>query len=828
MSEYTFLGFGMSGSVLFLLWLIILAAVLVLGYFIYRKIIKNGLIARANDLILLEVRVPKKFDREEYENLKTIKDITAISDQFFSSLGSLYEDGIKKVFYGQPVVSFEYIAKDREIIFYIGVPRTYQALLEKQIQSYYPNANIEPSGDFRIFKEGLEISYGMMVSSRSFIYPIKTYEEYEYDTISNITNALSKIGADSRAAIQIVIRPINQAWRGQVDWTMQKIQEGKGVPLGVAWYQKFGYFLGQFSRVSLSAKQEDTFKKITPIQEETQKLLTRKSSKTGFAIQVRILSLAKTKVESETNLKSIFSSFAQFSTPDRNGFKLIRGFPKNQFLTHFILRTFYGFRKMILNSEELASIYHFPSENIDTPGIRWFMAKRAPAPANLPKEGLILGKNTYRGEETIIRLGDEDRRRHLYAIGMTGTGKSTFFESMILQDIKNGKGIAVFDPHGELVEKIMTKIPKERADDIIYFDPADRDRPLGVNLLEWKTKEQKDFLVQEAIQIFYKLFDPNNQGFVGPQFEHWMRNAALTLMDYPEGGTLIEIPKLFTDDGFRQSRIDALQDPVVKAFWTQQMAKTADFHKSEMYNYFISKFGRFMTNITMRNIIGQSKSAFDFREVMDKGKVLLINLAKGEIGEINSNLLGMIFVAKLFTSALSRTDMDEKDRRDFYLYVDEFQNFATDTFASILSEARKFRLDLSITNQYIAQIPENIRDAIIGNVGSLVSFRIGVPDAEFMEKEFDPVANKTDLNNIDAYNAYIKLLVNNAPTKPFSMQTIQDPTVANEKLSSAIKQLSRLKYGRDVAIVESEISHRMRDFSPVNANPEDIVREAKI
>lgn len=827
MSEYTLLGYEVSGTLLFLVWLVVLAAVISVAYLVYRKIIKNGLIARANDLVLLEVRVPKKFEREEYENLKTVKDITAISDQFFSSLGSLYEQGIKKIFYGQPVVSFEYIAKDKEIIFYIGVPRGYQSLLEKQIQSYYPNANIEPSGDFRIFKEGLEISFGMLVSSRSFIYPIKTYTEYDYDTIANISNALSKIGADSRAAIQILVRPINQAWRGQVDWTLQRIQEGKGVPLGVAWYQKIGYFAGQFLKVN-TAKPEESFKKITPIQEETQKLLTRKSEKTGFAVQIRILSLSTTKAESETNLKSIYSAFAQFSTPDRNGFKLIRGFVKNQFLTHFILRTFYGFRKMILNSEELASIYHFPSENIDTPGIRWFMAKRSPAPANLPKEGIVLGKNVYRGEETLVRLGQEDRRRHLYAIGMTGTGKSTFFESMILQDIKSGKGLAVFDPHGELVEKIISKIPKERAEDVIYFDPSDRERPLGVNLLEWKTKEQKDFLVQEAIQIFYKLFDPNNQGFVGPQFEHWMRNAALTLMDYPGGGTLIEIPKLFTDDGFRQTRIDALEDPVVKAFWTQQMAKTADFHKSEMYNYFISKFGRFMTNITMRNIIGQTKSAFDFREVMDKGKILLINLAKGEIGEINSNLLGMIFVAKLFTSALSRTDMDENERRDFYLYVDEFQNFATDTFASILSEARKFRLDLNITNQYIAQIPENIRDAIIGNVGSLVAFRIGVPDAEFMEKEFDPVANKTDLNNIDAFNAYVKLLVANAPTKPFSMQTIKDPTVQNSKLGQAIRQLSRLKYGRDVAIVEAEIAQRMKDYSTGKANPEDVVREAKI
>jgi hypothetical protein len=326
--------------------------------------------------------------------------------------------------------------------------------------------------------------------------------------------------------------------------------------------------------------------------------------------------------------------------------------------------------------------------------------------------------------------------------------------------------------------------------------------------------------------MFYKLFDPGQVGIVGPQFEHWMRNAALTLMDSPEGGTLIEIPKLFTDDSFREKKIQTVQDSVVKAFWTQQLAKTADFHKSEMYNYFISKFGRFMTNITMRNVIGQPKSSFDFREVMDNKKILLINLAKGSIGEINSNLLGMIFVAKLFTAALSRSDIDESQREDFYLYVDEFQNFATDTFASILSEARKFRLNLNITNQYIAQIPEQIRDAIIGNVGTLVAFRVGVPDAEFMAKEFEPVANQNDLNNIDAFNAYIKLLVSNAPVRPFSMQTIKDSGSDNKELGKAILQLSRLKYGRDASIVDAQINQRIQVLSPEPVK--DVTREARI
>jgi hypothetical protein len=804
-------------------WVVLIIIFLVVIYIIYRIFLKSELSKRANDLIMLEVRVPKKYEIEEYEHQKNISEIEAIADQFFASLASLYETRTRGLLF-QPTISFEYIAREKEIIFFIGVPKYAQSLIEKQIQSFYPDANIEPNGDFRIFKEGMEAAYGIIKTSRSYIYPIKTYEDLEYDTIQNITNSLSKIGEDSRASIQILVRPTNQGWRAHVDWAMRRIQEGRGVPLGISWYTKLGYFIGQFLQSSVT-KDDELARRNTPLQEETVKLLNKKSTKTGFDVQVRIVTLAKTLQEAEVNLRNIYSGFTQFNSPDRNTLKLFRNYDKKAFLTHFILRSFVPFDKIILNTEELATLYHFPSEHIDTPGIRWFMAKRSSAPAILPKEGIILGKNVYRGDENLVRLKENDRRRHLYSIGMTGTGKSTFFESLILQDIKNGKGLAVFDPHGELVENVLSKIPKERAEDVIFFDPSDTERPMGLNLLEWKTKEQKDFLVQEAIQIFYKLFDPNGQGFVGPQFEHWMRNAALTVMEYPDGGTLLEIPKLFTDDAFRDSRVNYLKDQVVKSFWTQQMAKTADFHKSEMFNYFISKFGRFMTNITMRNIIGQPKSAFDFREAMDSGKILLIKLAKGEIGEINSNLLGMIFIARMFTAALSRGDVEESQRRDFYLYVDEFQDFATDTFGSILSEARKFRLNLNITNQYIAQIPENIRDAIIGNVGTLVAFRIGVPDAEFMEKEFEPVADKTDLNNIDAYNAYIKLLVDNAPMRPFSMQTIKDPTEKNEKLGGAINELSRLKYGRDVSIVELEIQDRVKIYESTAPN-QDITRES--
>jgi type IV secretory pathway TraG/TraD family ATPase VirD4 len=381
---------------------------------------------------------------------------------------------------------------------------------------------------------------------------------------------------------------------------------------------------------------------------------------------------------------------------------------------------------------------------------------------------------------------------------------------MILQDIKEGHGVCYLDPNGDAAEWILNHIPKERAEDVIYFNPADKERPMGLNMLEWKTPDQRDFLVQESIQIFYKLFDPNQTGMVGPQFEHWMRNAALTLMCHPEGGTIVEIPRLFTDPSFEKDRIQYVTDPVVKSFWEKQMAKTADFHKSEMLNYFTSKFGRFMTNNMIRNIIGQTKSSFDFREVMDNKKILICNLSKGMVGEINAFLLGMIIVSKIAMGAFSRQDCAENDRTPFFLYVDEFQNFITEVFATILSESRKYKLGLAITNQYIEQLDEKIRAAVVGNVGTLIAFRMGAADAEFFAKEFDPLKVE-DLTTIDKYNFYIKELIDGAPTRPFNGQSIWPENYDGDpKLGAAIKEMSRLKYGKPKEEVEREILERTK------------------
>ncbi len=416
-------------------------------------------------------------------------------------------------------------------------------------------------------------------------------------------------------------------------------------------------------------------------------------------------------------------------------------------------------------------------------------------------------------ERKAIYIGDDDRRRHLYIIGKTGTGKSQLLEELVVQDIKAGKGVAVIDPHGDLIDGILARVPAERAEDVIYFDPSDGERPMGLNMLEAQTEEQKHFVVTSIVGLMYKLYDPQKTGIIGPRFEHAVRNAMLTVMSEP-GSTFIEVVRVLTDANFVQELLPKVQDPIIRRYWTDQIAQTADFHKSEVLDYIVSKFGRFVTNKLMRNIIGQSESAFNFRKVMDEGKILLVNLSKGKLGEENSNFLGLILVPRILIAAMSRQDMPEEKRRDFFLYVDEFQNFATPDFAQILSEARKYRLSLTVANQFIGQMEEEVKNAVFGNVGTLVTFRVGVTDANYLQHEYQPVFNETDLINIDKYNAYVKTIVHNEPVKPFSVDMSKDMKKVYEdrhpEVAKAVIQLSRLKYGKARELIEAEIQERAR------------------
>ncbi|MDO8602110.1 MAG: hypothetical protein Q7R62_03240 [bacterium] len=423
---------------------------------------------------------------------------------------------------------------------------------------------------------------------------------------------------------------------------------------------------------------------------------------------------------------------------------------------------------------------------------------------------VTIGINDYRGKQTLIQCSEQDRLRHMYMIGKTGVGKSTVFQNMALQDIKNYRGICFIDPHGESIDWLLKRIPSDRLEDIVLFDPSDIDFPFGLNLLEAHDDQEKDFLVSECIQIFYKLFDPKKTGIIGPQFEHWLRNAALTVMAGPEGGSIIEIPKLFVDKQFELAKRKYVTDPLITDFWTKQMAKTSDFHRSEMLNYFMSKFGHFMNNSLMRNIIGQRKSSFNFSDIISGKKILLVNLSKGKIGEINAHMLGLILISKLQAAVLGRAKISADERHPFYLYVDEFQSFTTDTFISMLSESRKYGLGVQLTNQYLAQLPETVKDAVLGNVGTLLSFEVGAEDAELLSKEFEPI-EVADFMGLPRFNFYIKLMVNGKTTQAFSGISLPPaPEHESATMDKTILTLNRLAYGLPRLLVEQRIQEQIQ------------------
>ena len=786
---------------------------------------------KAFDRVVLQILVPKERKSEgkggqgsEEDRLEHIKEEIGIAETLFASVAGLKaQKGILNWLRGRSDhMAFEMVVNEGLIYFYVSIPKNSKGFIEQQIHAQYPYAQIDEMTDYNIFNEKGAIVGAYLKGKTQDIFPFKTYKNMDSDPSSVILNSLSKIREEnSSAAIQFIIRSAHKKWRRKGVSIVREVKEGKKFEKVVSG-SKITEFLGkltdgimeQFKKSETIQKEESEKKyQLSSMEEEMLKSIEEKLSKGGTDVTIRILSVSDNDATAKLNLDNLVNSFSQYNLYRYgNSFEAI--IPRNQTLLirNFIYRSFHEKYHILANTEEMASFWHLPLHSTEAPNIKWLTGRTAPPPVNLPKEGLLLGYVEYRGQKTDVKMKTPDRQRHLYIIGKSGGGKSVFTARMAIQDIKEGKGVCVVDPHGDLVEAVLEHIPKERADDVIIFNPSDLDRPLGLNMLEAGSEDQKDFVVQEMISIFYKLFPPE---MIGPMFEHQMRNVMLTLMaDINNPGTIIDIPRMFTDDDYVKIYLDKLKDPVVRAFWEKEMAKTSDFHKSEMLGYLVSKVGRFVGNEMMRNIMGQQKSGFNFREVMDQQKILLVNLAKGKTGEINAKLLGLIVVAKLQMAAMGRADMAEEDRKDFYLYIDEFQNFVTDSIATILSEARKYRLDLTIAHQYMGQLVDDkgkteIRDAVLGNVGTICSARIGPDDAEVLAKEFAPTFGSYDLLNAPEYSWYTKLLIDSKATKPFLMKAYP-PEKGNVELAQAIKQLSRLKYGRDRTIVETEILERTK------------------
>lgn len=728
---------------------------------------------RSLNFVLLQVLLPR-------ENEIKID----AAEQMFASLSAIRKSGMKSWWNSQQHIAFEIVGRKEDIRLYISVHEKLRDLVEKQIYAAYPGSDIKEVDEYNIFSEAGKVKFASLKLASPSFYPLKVFKDLPTDPLASITSALGKMQEGEGAAVQIIVSPTGKKWS----------QAGKG-------------FIAKTKKTE--ADPEQAKYNIDP---KTYDAIENKCSKPGFETTVRLVVSSHSEESAQAHLDNLTGAFNQFNS-DLNHFTSVKHWFRKLFMIDFIYRyqpMFGG--TSVLSAEELATLYHFPNKSVETPHIHWLSAKKAPAPAEIPNEGLYLGMSTYRGLRRPVYIGDGDRQRHMYIIGKTGMGKSVLLTDMILQDIRAGKGVCFIDPH-DTVEQILEFIPPERAEDVIYFDPSDSERPMGLNIMEADTEEQMHFVTSAIIGLMYKLYDPHKTGIIGPRFEHAIRNAMLTVMSEP-GASFVDVVRALTDAKYVQELLPKVKDPVVRRYWTDQIAQTSDFHKSEVLDYIVSKFGRFVTNKMMRNIIGQSQSAFNFRKVMDEGKILLINLAKGRLGEENSSFLGLLLVPRILIAAMSRQDQPEEQRRDFHLYVDEFQNFATPDFAQILSEARKYRLNLTVANQFIGQIEDEVKNAIFGNVGTLMCFRVGVTDANYLQHEFAPTFSETDLVNVDRFHCFVKTIVDNAPMPPFSIDLTKDMqqlhSFRNPKVAEMIRQLSRLKYGRDREIVEAEISQRAK------------------
>jgi hypothetical protein len=776
---------------------------------------KNAL-WRPLHMTLFEISLPEA-TKEEGE--KELKALIAGMEQFYAGMLSVSDKKEKDAYFSVEIANAN---GSDEVIFYVSVPTSKKALFEKQSKSLFHNAKIrEVKDDYNIFNaEG--ISLGSAASlGRNPIYPLKLYEEFQVDPLNVLLHSFSKIDREGEgAAIQIVLRPPQHSYGARYEYALRELQ--KGVPLRKAIDIKFSLVGQLFKAVkdTLSGEEEKRRKKLKEdkqgpkVDELAVEEIKKKVSAPLLECALRIVSSGATREAAAEILSDLEAAFNQFKSGTGNEirWKRLEKTALGKLLRSFSLRQFDEHASFPLNAKELTTLVHFPSTRLKSaPALRQAKAGASPAPANLPSAGLLLGVNRVRGEDTKIFITSDDRLRHFYTIGQTGTGKTTFLKNMIAQDIANGEGLCFIDPHGVDILDVLAMIPKERYEDLIYFDPSNTARPMGLNMLEYDARfpEQKTFVVNEMLSIFDKLFDMKTAG--GPMFEQYFRNSVLLTIEDPTGGsTLLDVSRVLSSKEFREQKLSRCQNPVVNQFWREVAEKAGgEASLQNIVPYIVSKFDNFLSNEIMRPIIAQERSTFNFREIMDNKKILLVNLAKGRLGDLNANLIGLILVGKILMAALSRVDSFGKELPPFYLYLDEFQNITTPSISSILSEARKYRLALTIAHQFIKQLDEKIKDAVFGNVGSMAMFRVGAEDAEFLAKQLEPVFTEQDLINLDNRNAYMKLLVNGRPVKPFSLETIPPPMGESSHVEK-LKELSSLKFGRAREEVEAEIREKYR------------------
>lgn len=793
-----------------------MAAIVFVVIFNHRKSVMEAKnYERGLKMIMLKIHLPPPSDdieassRDERDVTEEILSHTQVMYDIIAS--TFVKPTFKGRIYGQRHISLEIIAKDGLVNYYAVVPGVLRDSIKQAIEAAYPSARLEQVDSANIFSEIGRSSGtigGELVLKKDFHYPIATFQESKRDAARAILNAMSSATKTDGIGIQLLIRPADSSWVNVSSSAVKDIRKSKGSGKGL----DAKGILSMLWRAPDSAESKTEDKQLSSLEQSVIESIETKTKYPGFESLIRVVVSSNTSNQSQALMRNVVSAFSLFDSPSNNGFKFVATKDIDELISAYIFRFFpQSVKNNILNSVELASIYHLPNQKvIPTSQVQRQATKQVDGPTETMSEGFLLGINEFRGVKKEIRLATNDRRRHTYFIGQTGTGKSNLLENLAYQDMLDGKGFAFIDPHGDSVDKLLGMVPKSRIEDVVYFNPSDMENPVGLNLFEFKSEDQKDFLVQETINILYSLYDPNRQGMIGARFEQIFRNAALLLMADPNGGTFIDIPKLLVDYDFVKEKLRYVNDQALLDFWTKEWPNSQRSNEAgEVTSWVASKFGAFLSNTMMRNIIGQTKSTFDIRDIMDSQKILLVNLSKGLTGELNSKLLGMIFVMKFQVAAMSRADMPENDRRDFCLYVDEFQNFATESFSTILSEARKYRLNLVLANQFMTQLSDEIREAILGNIGTIMCGRVGVTDAEILQKKFQPVFDAEDLTKLPNYQVIASVMIHNIPSAAFSMSLLPSMGQSNNKLADALKKLSAAKYARPRASVEVDINKRL-------------------
>lgn len=799
--------------------LIILAVVLIIFVsamlIMLNSVRTKGAIARSLDMTLLLFQLPR-FAAAGQGQQKQDKELIALMEQLYSSVATIQVKGWNKFLYGDPYIALEMSVHHigEQIHFYVAVPSRWADSFEKQVHGIFPSAQVSRSGDYNIFNPAGATAGGYLSMKENSILPFLTYTDLPTDPLGSIAGALARLEKEGEgAALQVIVRhSASTGLRKLAQDTARHMQAGNDFFKALK--------MAQHPGKKEEKKEGDTAlaeppKVATEFESKLIKSLQAKASRPLFDCNVRILTAAPEQARADQILDDIAGSFAQFAAPDMNAFKMnkLSGSPLERLAFNFSFRLFDHKQIVPLSSEELASIYHFPVSSATLPKVKFSSFKTAEPPPGLPTEGVIIGENVYHGQKTALRLSKEDRRRHMYIVGQTGTGKSTLMNHMIRDDLLKGEGLTVIDPHGSLALDALSYVPKERVDDVIYFNPADVDYPMGLNLLEYDTANPQDktLIVDELFEIISKLYDLSVSG--GPQFERYFKNSLFLLLDNYERSipTLSDVSRVFVDEAFRNDLLAHETNQIVKQFWEQEATKTTGEQALVNFaGYITSKIDAFTSNDFLRPIVQQTRSVIDFKDVIENRKILIVNLSKGKIGDMNANLLGMVIVGKLRRAALAR-DTKRPEIPDHYVYMDEFQNFTTQSISVILSEARKYRLCLIMAHQFIKQLDEKIRDAVFGNVGTMAAFRLSPEDAEssVIKTKFEPVFSPADISNIDNMNAYVSMLVNGQVARPCNMAISTDVySAADANVRDALVEMSRLKFGRPRAEVENEIQQR--------------------